>query len=105
MTPSKFNQLLKELKHLTDEQEQKLIAHVQTPDAEHKIIAALEKRLIDSPECPHCASGVINRHGKKGGMQRYRCKNCLKTFTATTNTPFARLRHKEKWLDYGRNVI
>ena len=36
--------------------------------------------LIVNPECPHCHSQVINRHGKSGAMQRYRCKNCLKTF-------------------------
>jgi len=105
MTPSQFNQLLKELVHLTDAQEKKLIDHIQTPDPEHKIIAALEQRLIDNPECPHCHSGVINRHGKKNNMQRYRCKNCLKTFTATTHTPLARLRYKEKWLDYLEGML
>ena len=54
--------------------------------------------MIDTPECPHCHSGLVNRHGKAGTMQRYRCKNCMKTFNAVTNTPLARLQHKEKWL-------
>lgn len=33
-------------------------------------------------------------------MQRYRCKNCMKTFNAVTNTPLAGLQHKERWIDY-----
>ncbi|WDE09336.1 IS1595 family transposase [Thalassomonas viridans] len=65
----------------------------------------LEQRMVDKPECPHCHSTLINRHGKVDEMQRYRCKNCTKTFMATTGTPFARLRHKELWLDYLRCML
>jgi transposase-like protein len=61
--------------------------------------------MVDTPECPHCHSSLINRHGKAASMHRYRCKNCLKTFTATTDTPLARLRHKEKWHDYLQCMI
>ena len=38
-------------------------------------------------------------------MQRHRCKRCLKTFNAVTGTPLARLRKKEKWLEYSRAMI
>ena len=61
--------------------------------------------MVDSPECPHCHSSVINRHGKVNKMQRYRCKNCGKTFVATTGTPLARLRYKELWIDYIRCML
>ncbi len=61
--------------------------------------------MIDEPKCPHCHSCLINRHGKAEAMQRYRCKNCTKTFNAVTNTPLARLQHKEKWLDYFQCMI
>lgn len=105
MTPSKFNHLLKELDHLTDEQQKRLIAYLQITGPEQSIIASLEQRLIDKPECPHCHSGIIKRNGKKNNMQRYLCKNCLKTFMATTNTPLARLRYKEKWLDYLEGML
>jgi hypothetical protein len=33
------------------------------------------------------------------GTQRFRCKGCGKTFTATTGTPFHRLRDKTKLLE------
>lgn len=105
MTPAKFNQLLQELDHLTEEQVQRLFVHFQTTDPEQKMIAALEQRIIDNPECPHCHSSIIKRNGKKGNMQRYLCKNCLRTFSATTHTPLARLRHKAKWLDYMEGML
>jgi len=105
MTPAGFSHLLHQLDHLTDKQREQLKESLSKQDLIQKIIIQLEQRLIEHPECPHCHSGVINRFGRKGNMQRYRCKNCLKTFTATTNTPLARLRHKEKWADYLEGML
>jgi len=85
---------------LTDLQRNELETHIRTATPLKYLIQQIEQRLVDSPECPHCHSTLINRHGKTGDTQRYRCKNCLKTFVATTNTPMARLRHKEKWDQY-----
>ena len=105
MTPAQFKKLLSELEHLTDTQVRRVETFLKGDDAVQPIITELEQRMVDAPECPHCHSSLINRHGKAGSMQRYRCKNCLKTFTATTDTPLARLRHKEKWLDYLQCMI
>lgn len=38
-------------------------------------------------QCPLCRSNKITRHGKDRGIQRYRCKNCKKTFKETYGTP------------------
>lgn len=105
MTPADFRKLLKQMEHLTDKQHQELQDRLDEGEPAQRIIRELEHRLIDHPECPHCHSGLINRHGKKGDMQRYRCKNCLKTFTATTKTPLARLRMKEKWGHYLEGML
>jgi len=105
MTPSKFSKLVVQLDQLTDKQNQELQGLLSDQEPVKKIIRQLEHRLIEEPECPHCHSSIINRFGKKGDMQRYRCKNCLKTFTATTNTPLARLRHKEKWINYLEGML
>lgn len=105
MIPAQFNKLLIELEHLTDKQIKDVERFLKGDDAIQRIVLELEQRMIDEPECPHCHSSLINRHGKAGKMQRYRCKNCLKTFTATTDTPLARLRHKEKWLQYMQCMI
>jgi len=39
------------------------------------------------------------------GLQRYKCKTCNKTFNALTNTPLARLRHKEQWSKFAKDLI
>ncbi|MBQ3423431.1 MAG: IS1 family transposase [Romboutsia sp.] len=36
--------------------------------------------------CPHCQSNHFTKHGKYKGIQRYRCKECKKTFSNTTNS-------------------
>ena len=92
-----FNMLVKQLHMLTDKQRQSLKRLLYQSS---NIIEDMEQRIIEKPECPHCHSSIVNRHGKAHGMQRYRCKNCLTTFNAATGTPMARLRYKERWQDY-----
>jgi len=105
MTPVEFGKLISGLAHLTDKQRLELQRLLSESSLDFEMIKGIESRLVDSPECPHWHSHVINRHGKKGGVQRYRCKNCLKTFMATTNTPFARLHYKDKWLKYFKGML
>jgi transposase-like protein len=92
MIPAQFKKLLVALEHLTDKQTKDVEKFLKGDNLIQPIIAELEQRMIDEPECPHCH----NRHGKAAAMQRYRCKNCTKTFNAVTKTPLARLQHKEK---------
>ena len=51
--------------------------------------------------CPRCQGKQFYRHGTKSGLQRFRCQACGRTFNSLTGTPLARLRHKDKWLDFG----
>lgn len=39
-------------------------------------------------DCPHCNSIKIIKHGSYKNGQRYKCKDCLKTFCKRTFTPF-----------------
>jgi transposase-like protein len=50
--------------------------------------------------CPHCGNQSVQRWGKSGGTQRYRCRGCRRTFNALTGTAFARLRSANLWVDY-----
>lgn len=50
--------------------------------------------------CPHCNSTSLTRSGFDRGIQRYLCKNCLKTFKATIGTPSHGLHKKEKIARY-----
>ena len=47
--------------------------------------------------CPHCASVNVQRWGTAGGLPRYRCGGCRRTFNPLTGTSLARLRSKDKW--------
>ena len=105
MIPAQFTKLMAELEHLTDNQVRYIEKWLKGTDSTSQLISELEERMVEKPECPHCHSSLINRHGKVNKMQRYRCKNCGKTFVATTATPLARLRYKELWLDYIRCML
>ena len=50
--------------------------------------------------CPHCASKAIKRHGFFNERQRYKCKDCNKTFSDTTNTVITGTHYPDKWLAY-----
>ena len=105
MLQAKFNQFLPMLDELTDKQINHVEQRLKGKNLKTQIIHQLEQRLADKPDCPHCRSSHIIRHGKENQMQRYRCKNCKKTFVATTGTPLARLRYKERWLTYINGML
>ncbi|WP_078236063.1 IS1/IS1595 family N-terminal zinc-binding domain-containing protein [Haemophilus paracuniculus] len=41
--------------------------------------------------CPHC-SGHFVKNGKSGGVQRYLCRKCERTFVGNTGTLFFKLK-------------
>jgi transposase-like protein len=52
---------------------------------------------FEKTSCPRCGSGSFIKHGKTSlGRQRYRCRECRKTFSETTGTPFM---YSKKTLD------
>jgi transposase-like protein len=55
--------------------------------------------------CPHCGSIDFRPWGRAGGMPRYRCAQCRKTFNPFTGTPVARLHNKDRWLDQAQALI
>lgn len=48
------------------------------------------------PPCPHC-QGAAHRWGREHDRQRYRCRDCRRTYTETTGTSLARLRRRDHW--------
>jgi len=60
----------------------------------------IEKHHDENPSCPYCQTKKIYKHGIRNDLQRYRCSSCHRTFNSLTNTPLARLRKKEYWLQY-----
>lgn len=47
----------------------------------------------------------IGPHGWNRGLRRYRCKLCQRTSSVLTNTPMARLRKAQCWVDYAQALI
>lgn len=72
-----------------------------------------EQKHKDGYTCTHCHSNNVVRFGKysvKAGMntlerQRYRCKDCGKTFTDVTNTPLRGSHLSHKWSDFIQCMI
>ena len=58
------------------------------------MVQTLESRGLS---CPHCNCERVVRNGHASGLQRDKCRKCIKTFNALTATPLTRLRHKDKW--------
>ncbi|WP_339250294.1 IS1595 family transposase [Sporosarcina sp. FSL W8-0480] len=67
-----------------------------------------ERKNKEGYTCIHCNSKQVVRFGRytvkvgtKGvERQRYRCKDCRKTFTDVTNTPLYRTHKPEKWIEF-----
>ena len=68
------------------------------------VTAAIEASVGDERRCPHCGHEKSVGCGKAGGLRRFRCKQCGKSFNALTGTPLARLRKKECWLDFSQSL-
>ena len=100
MNIANFNTMLAALEHLTDQQIRCVERVLKGESPEKQVIHAIQQRMVEKPECPHCHGDQIKRHGTMGSLQRYRCKSCSKTFNATTKTPMSGLHHKDKWFDY-----
>ena len=52
------------------------------------------------PVCPNCRSFRIVRYGKRGGAQRYKCKECSGYFNDLSGTVLHRLRRRDLWLGF-----
>lgn len=65
-----------------------------------------EQRYSNGVTCLHCGSTSVIKHGKKNDVQRFRCKDCTKTFNDLTLTPMAN-SHLElsTWLEYSKCMI
>ena len=54
-------------------------------------------RLCDGTACPHCDRTRIQKWGRFSGRQRFRCRDCRRTFSLFTGTPLRYLKRVERW--------
>lgn len=64
-----------------------------------------DKRFRKGFACPHCNSDEIIRYGVRVGRQRYKCKDCSKTYSDHTHTPFRGTRYPEKWIPFMEHMV
>ena len=90
---------IKELfKQLTNTEQIELLEELDTKELE------INNLQTDINKCHYCQSEVIIKHGNTKGQQRYMCKSCKRTFTATTGTFMHHVKKKAKMLEYGKIV-
>ena len=86
---------------LTLGQRDQLRKRLDEQDGQQQVTAVIESPSSTQARCcPRCQGTTLHRYGKVSGLQRYRCQTCKCTFNALTGTSLARLRKKEKWLDF-----
>ena len=105
METKKFSQLLSQISDMNHRQRSALIAAVSHLSDETQVLEVIESKFDKDRKCPFCNHDRYYRHGFANGLQRYRCRSCQRTFNALTGTPFARLRHKNKWLSYLNAIV
>ncbi len=51
------------------------------------------------PRCPRCEASRVHRWGRFAGRQRYRCRDCGRTFSELTGSPVAYSKRPWLWAD------
>lgn len=90
---SSINTLIELFHNLSQSEQLAFISQVLTNNSQHPEPVPTETqspdnlRFKDGVFCPHCGeTHIIKRGLTNTGKQRYLCKGCKRTFTATTNT-------------------
>lgn len=105
MRKQELNRFVKAIEQLSWAQRQQLIGRLKAHQARHEACEVIEERLQGLRMCPHCRSWHVVRNGQARGLQRYKCRDCGKTFNALTGTSLARLRYRDKWLAQAQALI
>jgi len=96
-----FHRLLHQLDKLTPTQSKQAQEYIKYKCS----IETIEDVTGHIDHCPHCEAKTFHKWGVRSGLQRYKCKECHKTFNALSHTSLARLRHKELWIEYTQDLI
>lgn len=99
MEQAQYQQLLASLEGLTQTQIDAVLQALRERRDADGVQRLIMARMAQEGCCPRCQSTSRYKHGIEFGAQRFRCKDCNKTYTATTGTPFHRLRDKPKLLE------
>lgn len=100
MNKREFKKYLSIINELSSDERAALAARLTDANQQQKVFDMIEARFAEQACCPHCGSTGYHKHGHAHGLQRYRCKDCRKTFNSLTGTPLSRLRKREQWFSF-----
>lgn len=95
-----FKRFLESLGDLTSAQIEQARRALGEVHEQRTSIEAIENALPVG--CRHCTSKRVVRNGTRCGLQRWLCRDCNRSSSATTGTALSRLRSKHKFEAYGR---
>ena len=98
MRQQQMTRLIHSLPQLTHHQRQQLARSLQALLDHSQAIAVVEAHSGACRACPHCSSSLLVKNGSANGLQRFKCRQCARTFNALTGTPLARLHLRDKWM-------
>ena len=102
MTQLSKSQILEGLRALSPEDRLDVLRELLEPDVDRSFRQTLDESRFAQGRCrPYCNSKAVVRYGHTAQTaQRYRCKECGKTFTASTGTLFSHARHPDLLRQY-----
>ncbi len=108
---SSTKSIFKDIKSLSDNEIEELFNHIGELISFKSLTKSIhsdsrEQRYSNGVACLHCGSTSVIKHGKKNNVQRFRCKDCGKTFNDLTLTPMANSHVKlEQWIEYAKCMV
>ncbi|MGB7421448.1 IS1595 family transposase [Comamonas flocculans] len=98
MRQQQMTRLINSLLALTHPQRQQLAAALGLLSARSQVSGVIEASAGEHPGCPHCHSTAVVKNGSANALQRFKCRQCKRTFNALSGTPLARLHLRDKWM-------
>ena len=99
-----LDELLKIIDDLPIKEQEQLFRRINMINdiKEHSDVHNIREAIHESNpiECPSCKSRNWIKFGLYRGLQKYRCSECKRTFTALTGSSAYRIHDKEKWTKY-----
>lgn len=90
--------LIAQLGRLTRAQREFVVREL-LPKRNAGTLEIVERAAPARPPCPHCGHEHVVKNGRSGGLTRFLCRGCNRTFNILTATPLARLHLRGKWLE------
>ena len=87
MKEKDFSILLSHINTLSARQKTQLLDALSGGEPSKRATDLIDKEFSAKPVCPSCSSEAVHKWGKLSGLQRYRCKECKRTFNALASHP------------------